>query len=471
MTFALTQTFYRLVFLGILTFLFFVITKQTFAATTTALTPTSDGNYTQWNPNTGSNHYAVVDEASCNGNTDFNRETSVGGRDSYGINLSSIPNGATITQIDITPCVSKNTSGGTNTTFNVFYRLNGADSADAGSYSLSTTTPSLQSTTSYSGLSISKSGGTTLEIGGVFTAGNRGAKLSQISAVITYFVPPTVITSGASSITSTTASVSGYVTPNGSSTTRTFRYGTSNSSCSSLPFTSQTVSMGSGTTQIFGSQSLTGLSNSTTYYYCVTATNSGGTSYGNVFSFSTLVAPPTAPTNLIVTPSSSTTAELDWTDNSSTESGFKIERSLDGSTGWTQIGSVSASISFASDQGLTPQQPYYYRVYAWNAGGNSAYSNVYSINTNIPNNPSKLVLTTPSCGAEPVTQTLTWQDNSFNETGFEIEESVDGENYTPLASVSANLTSHEFTGSECNYRIRAVNASGSSDWHQVDIIQ
>ncbi len=471
MLFPLIQSFYRIATLAILASLFLLTAKFSFASTTATLLPTGDGNYSQWNPKSGSSHFAMVDEAICNGLTDFNRETTVGQRDSYDIDLSSIPNGATITQIDITPCVSKNTSGGVNTTFNVFYRLDGVNSSDAGAYSLTTTTPAVQGTTSFSGLSVTKSGSTALEIGGVFTAGNRGAKLSQLNTVVTYFVPPTVITSGATSITSNTASVSGYVTPNGSSTDRTFRYGTSNVSCSSLPLTSQAVNLGSGTSQIFGMQGLTGLTGSTTYYYCVTATNSGGTSYGNVFSFTTLVTAPNAPSNLSVTPTSSTTAELIWQDNSNNETGFRIERSLNGSSGWTQVSSTSANIITASDSGLTPFQSYYYRVYATNTGGNSSYSNTYSINTNIPNNPFNLVLTTDTCGGSAVNKSLTWQDTSFNETGFEIEEAVDGINYTPLATVGANVNFYIHTASECNYRVRAVNSFGFSDWRLVDIIQ
>ena len=49
--------------------------------------------------------------------------------------------------------------------------------------------------------------------------------------------------------------------------------------------------------------------------------------------------PPAAPTGLAATADSATQITLNWTDNASDETGFKIERSPDGSTGWTQIAS------------------------------------------------------------------------------------------------------------------------------------
>lgn len=67
---------------------------------------------------------------------------------------------------------------------------------------------------------------------------------------------------------------------------------------------------------------------------------------------------------------------LRWTDNSSGETGFKIERSPDGATGWVQIGTVGTNVKTYADKGLTTNATYYYRVRAYNAGGNSDYSNV-----------------------------------------------------------------------------------------------
>lgn len=368
-TITITKAIYKLILISLFVFLISLVCKNTYAATTGTLLPAGDGNYKQWTPSTGSTHYTLVDEASCNGNTDYVSTTTVNNRDSYTFNLSSVPNNSTITQISITPCVSKNSSGGSNSSFKVFYRLNGVNSADSAIYSLSGTTPADQIASNFT-LSQTKIGTTTLEIGGVLTGGTKGARLSRIAAVITYTVPV-----------------------------------------------------------------------------------------------------PSAPSSLTVTPDSSTTAILTWTDNSTNENGFKIERSLDGSTGWSQVGSVSANIVTFTDTNLTAQQPYYYRVYGFNGGGNSGYSNVYGINTAIPNNPSHVTLTATMCGGGDVSMLLEWQDNAFNETGFDIEYSNDGLTYNPLTSVGTDVKSYLFTGSACNYRVRATNLSGNSDWAYLEVIK
>ena len=107
-----------------------------FASSTATLVPVSDGAFTQWVPSTGTSHFANVDESPCNGLSDYSSTTVVGNRDSYGVSLASVPNAATITQINIQPCAARVTTGGTNPVMNVFYRFNGSTSADAGAYSL-----------------------------------------------------------------------------------------------------------------------------------------------------------------------------------------------------------------------------------------------------------------------------------------------------------------------------------------------
>lgn len=82
---------------------------------------------------------------------------------------------------------------------------------------------------------------------------------------------------------------------------------------------------------------------------------------------------PTAPTSLSSVAVGSATINLSWTDNSSDETGFKVERSTDGST-WSQIATVGAGVTSYTDSNLYGGT-YYYRVRAYNDNGNSAYSN------------------------------------------------------------------------------------------------
>jgi hypothetical protein len=89
---------------------------------------------------------------------------------------------------------------------------------------------------------------------------------------------------------------------------------------------------------------------------------------------------PEVPNKLAAKAISQTRIDLSWTDNSNNESGFFIERSLDG-INWGQIASVGANTTKYSDNGLVYGTKVYYRVRAYNSGGGSAYSNVVSLAT------------------------------------------------------------------------------------------
>lgn len=74
---------------------------------------------------------------------------------------------------------------------------------------------------------------------------------------------------------------------------------------------------------------------------------------------------------------------LSWQDNSTNESGFKIERSA-GGAGFAQIATVGANISNYTDSSVAQGGQYTYRVRAYNSAGDSAYSNtaVFSLPSN-----------------------------------------------------------------------------------------
>lgn len=80
---------------------------------------------------------------------------------------------------------------------------------------------------------------------------------------------------------------------------------------------------------------------------------------------------PEAPAGLIAGPVSDQQIDLTWTDLSIGESGFQIERSPDGQSAWTTIGSTPANVTSFVDQGLQAQTIYYYRVWSYNPSGRS----------------------------------------------------------------------------------------------------
>ena len=132
--------------------------------------------------------------------------------------------------------------------------------------------------------------------------------------------------------------------------------------------------------------SVTGLSASTTYHYRVVSFNdAGNSSFSNTASATTSAAPPAlpaAPSALTATAVSSTRINLAWIDNSSNESGFKIERCKNPNcTNFAQIAQVGANITTFGDTTVTKNTAYTYRVRAFNVGGNSSYSNTASAKT------------------------------------------------------------------------------------------
>ena len=90
--------------------------------------------------------------------------------------------------------------------------------------------------------------------------------------------------------------------------------------------------------------------------------------------------PPQAPGNLAATTASESEIDLSWTDNSYDEAGFKVERKLYGGS-FSQIAVLEADVTFYRDAGLRSYRTYYYRVRAYNDGGNSDYSNEASATT------------------------------------------------------------------------------------------
>ena len=105
------------------------------------------------------------------------------------------------------------------------------------------------------------------------------ASFSQLSQA------PSVTTGAASTITLASATLGGSINPNGSLTNAWFEWGTSNSLSSFSSTSPQGVGSGSALTQI--SATLSNLAANTTYYYRVTASNSGGSTQGTIQSFTT----------------------------------------------------------------------------------------------------------------------------------------------------------------------------------------
>jgi hypothetical protein len=105
-----------------------------------------------------------------------------------------------------------------------------------------------------------------------------------------------------------------------------------------------------------------------------------GNAYDIYYSLDAGNNPPNAPDNLSANAVSSSQINLSWNDNSADETGFDVERSLDG-VNFTLLTTTGADTTSYSDTGLAESTIYYYRVLAYNANGSSAYSATSSATT------------------------------------------------------------------------------------------
>jgi hypothetical protein len=98
-----------------------------------------------------------------------------------------------------------------------------------------------------------------------------------------------------------------------------------------------------------------------------TSTTQGGGGGGGITA-------PTAPSNLGASAASTSQINMTWTDNSSNEDGFKVERKTGAGGTYSLISSTGSNVTSYSNT-VSAGSYFYYRVYAFNGAGNSGYTN------------------------------------------------------------------------------------------------
>ena len=194
-----------------------------------------------------------------------------------------------------------------------------------------------------------------------------------VDGIVTTSAIPAVVTGDATNVTTTSATLTGSVNPNGRATTWYFEYGKSTGYGTKTP----NQSAGTGTSTVSASVPVSGLQTGSTYHFRLVATSDAGTSTGSDRTF-TLVTAPTVSTgaassissssarlNGSVNPNGQTTT---WFFEYGTSTGYGTKTPTQNGSG-TSSSSVSSSIS-----NLTAGTMYHYRLVAANASGTSVAS-------------------------------------------------------------------------------------------------
>lgn len=203
--------------------------------------------------------------------------------------------------------------------------------------------------------------------------------------------------------------------------------------------------------------------------------------------------PPATPSGLVATAISTSQIDLTWMDNSSDESGFVIERSMDEES-FVIVAMPGPNTTDYSDDDLIASTTYYYRIYACNSAGDSGYSNTDNATTLTPppyvdqvaisqiqdsgsvsgsyfdthtNDDVVQSIQEQTTGGKPTNRysylqfdwvfevqsgdTITFYANIFSHTStdhdqFKLSYSTDGSSYIPLFTVSSTSDDDTYQG-------------------------
>jgi fibronectin type 3 domain-containing protein len=167
-------------------------------------------------------------------------------------------------------------------------------------------------------------------------------------------------------------------------------------------------------------------------------------------------------TGLSLAQTQATEVDLAWTDNSSDETGFDIQRATDGGA-FQSIALVGAGVTSYADATVFAGNHYDYRIYAVHGSVDATLPATASIDTvTAPLAPTNLSVTESATTKID----LAWTDNATDESGYRVARSVNGGAFTLLASLAANATAYSDTtatlGNTYAYRVYAVRGSLAS---------
>lgn len=205
------------------------------------------------------------------------------------------------------------------------------------------------------------------------------------------------------------------------------------------------------------------------FQYRVRAVGAGGASdYTSWMSVTVADGVPASPSNLSAGHMGDYhRVNLAWTDNSSNETSFRVERQTEGAGGWNPVRVFVVARNATTQVDEPGPGSHRYRIAAVNSAGASSFSTWASVTVPVsPVDPNTVPPAAPgNLGASDQGRraSIMWSDASNNEQGFELERSPA---FSSRVLLSTNVTGYlDNSGAgEYEYRVRAYNNAGYSDW-------
>lgn len=179
-------------------------------------------------------------------------------------------------------------------------------------------------------------------------------------------------------------------------------------------------------------------------------------------------------TNFILTPSSltavqisDTSAVLSWINNTKLNTGFEVERAVNG-TPYSRVDSISRMASVDTIKGLQPDSSYSFRIRAVAEFKKSGYSNEAKLTLTFPQ-PTNLT----ASFSEPDSVKLLWQNNCAYASGYEIWMAhADSLSFSKILTVDRNAQQVKIGGltdTLYKFKIRAITHSHQSAYSNTAI--
>ncbi len=217
----------------------------------------------------------------------------------------------------------------------------------------------------------------------------------------------------------------------------------------------------------------------TTYFWRVRARNTAGFGeWSETWSFTTVVQAPDQVTLISPLTQSINTpipVLLRWNPSTRSE-GYRVQLSNIPDLNVAVLADVNVTNTFFSVTNLNKGQTYYWRVAAFNSGGQGAWSQVRSFTT-VPEPPLAPMLLSPENNLDFIPQPIImeWQSTSFVERyQLQLSLSVDFETQLVIDDPNITATKLDLTGTAPlpfntihYWRVKAFNSSGESAWSEV----